>query len=138
LSLTVSGHTSDGSKFSLTSSFVFHHNETPNIGSAGCCDDIVTALSNPVSSQILTIEGADYRFGFGSFLVDGLPMSEFHTVEGLTNSATILGSFEAMGPRSTASPVPGPMAGGGGLGLLGFALGGFFICMRRRQTTNPT
>jgi hypothetical protein len=132
LSLTVSGHTSDGSTFSLTSSFLFHHNETPNIGPAGCCDDIVTALLNPVNSQILSIDGANYRFGFGSFLVGGLPMTEFRTVEGLTNSATILGSLEALEPRSTASPVPGPMAGGGGIGIL--VLGCFFVCMRRRQT----
>jgi hypothetical protein len=136
LSLTVSGHASDGSTFSLTSSFVFHHNETPNIGPPGCCADIVTALSNPASAQILNIDGANYRFGFGGFLVGGLPMTEFDTVEGLTNSADILGSFEALGSRSTASPVPGPMAGGGGVGIFGLVLGSFFVCMRRRQRNN--
>jgi hypothetical protein len=124
LDVILSGTITDGTtpeEFSLTSSFLFNHNETPNTGSGNCCNDIVTLVSSTFSGDTVNIRGVEYVFGVTGFLQNGTPFNTFSTVEGQANVATLQGEFRV-------APIPLPA----GVLLLGLGLAGM-AGVRRMQ-----
>lgn len=115
--------TVDGEAFALTSTFIFDHFETPNNGdpcAAGGdqpCPDLVTPTLNTGASESITVEGVDYFISVSGFMgMDG----GFLTLEGESNTATLVGSFTADVPPAVPLPAAGWMllAGVGGLAAL--------------------
>lgn len=112
----------------LNSQFIFAHNETPNTGPAGCCDDIVTAILNPAKTDLFSFGGIDYAFGVTGFQVGGIPFAQFSSPEGGMNTALLRGSFADV----TTFAVPGPLVGAGMPGLVA-AFGGLIALSRHRR-----
>lgn len=79
--------------------YIFNHNETPNIpgqcppGSVSVCDDIVTAVKNPVSSQQINIDGQIYTLTIEGFQVNGNTFTNFLTQENMNSSAFLIGQL---------------------------------------------
>lgn len=117
----------DSTPFSATSIFSFTHNETPNNPTQqnpNCCDDIVTAITNPSGTTSVTVDNVAYVFAFSSFMVGDTPLSQFFTHEGQSNVASLFGSFIERSQIEPPSEVPIPAAlplFASGLGLLGLA-----------------
>ena len=77
LNLSIEFDTDVTSPATLSSSFTFLHNETPNDMEAGnCCDDIVTAFTNVGGSTTLNIGGIDHIFSFTGFQVGGFNFAQ--------------------------------------------------------------
>lgn len=80
----------------LTLSYLFHHNETPNLaghcpaGSVSVCDDIVTATSNPVVTKDFTLNGQLYTLTIKGFEVNGQTFTQFLTQENMNNTALLI------------------------------------------------
>lgn len=110
----------------LNLSYIFNHNETPNVtgqcpaGSGSVCDDIVTAVSNPVVTQTFTLGGKEYTLTISGFQVNGNTFTNFLTQEDANNSALLIAQISA--------PVPEP----GTYLLLGSALGMVMFLKYRR------
>lgn len=110
----------------LNLSYVFNHNETPNVagqcpaGSTSVCDDIVTAVSNPVVTQTFTLNGKEYTLTISGFQVNGNTFTNFLTREGADNSALLIAQISA--------PVPEPST----YLLLGSTLGMLMFLKHRR------
>lgn len=91
----------------LSLSYIFNHNETPNIagscpsGSGSACDDIVTAVSNPVVTQNFTIDGVLYTLTIKGFQVGNQTFTNFLTQENKNNSAFLIAEL-------TTAAVPEP------------------------------
>ena len=62
--------TSPANQFDAFSLFQFSHDETPNVGGGNCCNDIVTALTNPGGSTSVILNGIEYIFAFTGFEVN--------------------------------------------------------------------
>ena len=108
----------DGNPFDVSSVYQFTHDETPNVGGNNCCNDIVTAVTNPGGSTSLLIGGVEYIFAFTGFLVGGDTFTQFSTVENQSNVANLQG---VLIEKSLVNPVPLPAAlplFAGGLGCL--------------------
>ena len=121
----------DASLRTITSTFLFDHTETPNEGRNGMCPngiatwtginekgcaDLVVASTNPATSTSIMIDGSEYRFDVTGFMIGGVPMQQFWTHEGKTNTAQLTARF------TYVAPVPVPAAGLlllGGIGVLG-------------------
>jgi hypothetical protein len=118
----------DGTPFNVSSLYQFTHNETPNTG-GGCCNDIVTAITNPGGSVPVLISGVEYIFAFTGFKVGDDVFTQFSTVENASNVAQLQG---VLIEKSLVPPVPLPAAlplFAGGLGLLGL------LSRRRKRET---
>lgn len=115
----------------LSLSYIFNHNETPNTfgqcpaGSASVCDDIVTAASNPVVTQMFTINGNEYTLTIRGFEVNGSTFAKFMTKEDANNSAYLVAQISA--PVQTPVPEPGTYL------LLGTTLGFVLLLKHRRD-----
>ncbi len=137
LDVTIEALVENGSSqnVTLTSQFVFSHNETPNNPPGGTCAngepnnqgvningcaDILTPITNPEASQTVTIDGNDYLFSTTGFDVG----SSFETVEESANTAQLQGEFIG---ETQQVPVPST------LGLLGAGLAGLGFVARRRR-----
>jgi hypothetical protein len=98
--------------------YIFNLNETPNIagqcpaGSATVCDDIVTAVKNPNSSQNIVINGQTYIFDIKGFQVgNNVPLTQFLTAEDATTSAQLIGTFTLVAPEPSTYLVLGTLVG---------------------------
>ena len=122
LEVTVVGTATNGNvvPFSLTSTFEFDHNETPN--QPNDVPDEVTPTANFPLSDTLTIDGIDYLFTTEGFDLQG---ATFLTAEGQSNAADLVGSFVRV-PGQADVPVPATYA------LLGAGLIGLGLATRRR------
>jgi uncharacterized repeat protein (TIGR01451 family) len=108
----------------LKFTFTFNHEETPN-NQMPCpyptppgegCTDRVTFVSSP-SPTTFNVGGVDYTLSM-SFVVNGNPVSEFITREGLINTASLVGQF-TLPPSAIPEPLltvtkSGPAAMGAG------------------------
>ncbi|MBC9245535.1 THxN family PEP-CTERM protein [Paracoccus sp. 11-3] len=125
--------------YTRMSQFVFDHNETPNSANpcanglpngdpsnAGGCADLVTASTNPATSETFTItEGGITRTYV--FDVTGFNIGEdFWTKENMSNSATLQAQYTY---EENIAPVPLPAAAW----LLMAGVGGFAAVGRRRR-----
>jgi hypothetical protein len=114
----------------LTSQFVFAHDETPNNPTPqdpNCCPDIVTALTNVGGSTTFSSGGINYIFAFTGFQQNGVNFSQFSSPEGGSNQASLFGSFVDV------RTVPGPIVGAGLPGLVMACSGLLALARRRRQ-----
>src|SRR5580765_9095320 len=94
----------------LKFTFTFNHEETPNnqmpcpyptpVGEG--CTDRVTFVSSP-SPTTFNVGGVDYTLSM-SFVVNGNPVSEFITREGLINTASLVGQF-TLPPSAIPEPL---------------------------------
>lgn len=124
----------DGSpKQAFNSLFDFSHWETNNYASqcanggangqgvnANGCADRVTATMNPSVTQEFTFGNQIYTLTLSGFLRDGLPFTEFWTMEDASNSALLMASFSVR----DLPPVPLPATGlllGGAIAAMGLA-----------------
>jgi hypothetical protein len=140
LQVEFKGTVADGasSNFDLISTFDFAHLETPNsanpcadggtVGSGvdvnGCADRVTFAV-NPGATDSVTIDGEEYVLTLMGFLVGGNPASEFWTVEGANNTATLEG---VLTKRTNIVPIPAALP------IMAAALGGFgFAGWRQRK-----
>ena len=129
LTLSIQGSISDGvngvQTFTMTSSYKFTHDETPNNASPEsnpANNDLVSVSTNVGGSTTISYAGKSYIFAFSAFEQNGVSTSTFSTVEGRANVANLQG-------RLTATP--GPIAG---TGLpIALAAAGFWL-FRRRQS----
>jgi uncharacterized repeat protein (TIGR01451 family) len=94
----------------LKFTFTFNHEETPN-NLMPCpyptppgegCTDRVTFVSAP-SPTTFNVGGVDYTLSM-SFVVNGNPVSEFLTREGLINTASLVGQF-TLPPSAIPEPL---------------------------------
>ena len=94
----------------LNFTFTFNHVETPN-NATPCpyptptgegCTDRVTFVSAP-SPTTFNVGGVDYTLSM-SFVVNGNPVSEFITREGLINTASLVGQF-TLPPMAIPEPL---------------------------------
>ncbi len=94
----------------LKFTFTFNHEETPN-NATPCpyptpagegCTDRVTFVSSP-SPTTFNVGGVDYTLSM-SFVVNGNPVSEFITREGLINTASLVGQF-TLPPSAIPEPL---------------------------------
>ncbi|MFA7408287.1 MAG: THxN family PEP-CTERM protein [Anaerolineaceae bacterium] len=128
----------------FSSRFSFDHWETPNepsicadggrngagVNVAGCADRV--KITTDLSSDVVTFVDEDgteheYVLHITGFLDGkGNPVSEFWTVEGKTNTASLQGVFTH---KANIAPIPLPAAG---FLLLG-AIGGLGLVARRRR-----
>lgn len=128
-----------GTSYTRTSQFVFDHNETGNAddpcenglpnsdpSNAGGCADLVTASTNPATSETFTItEGGvtrTYVFDVTGFNIG----DDFWTKENMSNTATLQAQFTY---EENIAPVPLPAAAW----LLMAGVGGFAAVGRRRR-----
>jgi len=94
----------------LNFTFTFSHVETPNntlpcpypTPSGEGCTDRVTFVSAP-SPTTFNVGGVDYTLSM-SFVVNGNPVSEFITREGLVNTASLVGQF-TLPPMAIPEPL---------------------------------
>lgn len=116
-----------GGQFSLSASYRFLHDETPNIGPRDCCNDLVSFSLLGGSLETFVLDGITYTFSLLGFVdADGNPVDSFSTVEGRTNRARLMGRIWAegggdLGTSSPPAPVPLPapaMLLGGGIAAL--------------------
>ena len=93
--------------------FSFAHNETPNVGYPGCCNDIVT-ISDLVTSDTVTILNQLYTLTILGFSTDhGQTYTmEFSSPEGGSNSAELYAHFTTVTPLPAALPLFLTMLGG--------------------------
>ena len=94
----------------LKFTFTFNHEETPN-NQMPCpyptppgegCTDRVTFVSSP-SPTTFNVGGVDYTLSM-SFVVNGNPVAEFITREGLINTASLVGQF-TLPPSAIPEPL---------------------------------
>jgi hypothetical protein len=143
LEVVVNGSVMNGvsAPFSVVGTFVFAHDETTNTSSlAGCdaakqesdvpCDDVVTFVSESSTVDEVIVGDTKYIFTLEGFVVDGVPVSEIKTVEGLENEADLWMRFET--ESISLIPVPAPLA------LVGLGLVGLIGVQRRlsRRSTS--
>lgn len=85
------GLTVDGTAVSFSGTYKFNHNETPNVGGNNCCNDIVTFLNNMSTLSTFKVNGQDYTIALIGFktTANGPLLSQFSTIEGKTNTATL-------------------------------------------------
>src|SRR3954471_16151383 len=94
----------------LKFTFTFNHEETPNnvvpcpypTPAGEGCTDRVTFVSSP-SPTTFNVGGVDYTLSM-SFVVNGNPVSEFITREGLINTASLVGQF-TLPPSAIPEPL---------------------------------
>jgi len=103
------------------------HGGAPGTGANGGygCNDRVTAVVNAASTDELVVDGVKYTFEFEGFRYNGGVVDFFDTVEDASNSATLVGRFNA----EALTPVPLPAAGW----LLLAGVGGLAALKRRRK-----
>jgi hypothetical protein len=105
---------------SQTASFLFSHEETTNAapcaypGGAPCADR-VTLTNVTAPDQFFTYEGNDYVLTILGFRIGADPLASFITLEGLTNTATLVGYITEYippppPPPPPAIPEPAPLA----------------------------
>jgi hypothetical protein len=125
--------TVNGNPFNTSSVFQFTHNETPNEGGGNCCNDIVTAITNPGATTSVLVEGVLYAFTFTGFQYGGNTLTSFSTVEGQNNLANLFGSFVETS-SIPGVPIPGalPLFASGLVGL------GMLAWRRKRKATTAT
>jgi hypothetical protein len=125
----------DGQPVSLSSFFDFAHDETPNtsnhcayggangqrVNINGCADS-VKFVTNAGQTQSFTYQGFDYVVNISGFLVNNVLASQFLTIEGRANNATLRGEIIKKEDLNVV-PIPAAawllLSGLGGLGFLG-------------------
>jgi len=91
----------------LTISYVFNHDETPNVHCSGTsCDDIVTLASNPVVTKDFMLDGQLYTLTIKGFEINGQTLTQFLTQENKNNSASLIAEITADGITTVTAPEP--------------------------------
>jgi hypothetical protein len=124
------GFDTNGVPASLSDTFHFTVNDTPNINPCGFpsvsfCDDFITVSSVNLNS-LITVGGDTYYFNLLGFSQDGgaTISTVFQTQEGMSNHADLYGVV-------TSQPITAPDAGSSLL-LLGMGLAGLAAWRQRR------
>jgi len=94
----------NGTLVNFNGTYQFSHNETPNVGGDNCCNDIVSFVNNFEQLGTFQVDGQDYTIALLGFKTsaDGPLLSEFSTIEGKKNKATLFATI------TKAVPVPEP------------------------------
>lgn len=123
---------------SITSQFVFHHEETPNqvpcaSESVSVCDDVVTIGLSLGGTDSFIIDDVEYVFNIDGFRLldeDGNLgediLTRFLTLEDQSNEAFLVGSFVT---KASVAPIPLPAAGW----LMIAGLGGLAALRRKKK-----
>lgn len=112
----------DGTPETATVSLRFSVNETPNGDAPGGVPDII-GFPEGIPSQVITLDGVDYKFSFVGFMYDGNLQDEFVSPEGGSNEALLFGRLDEI--RVPSVPAPGAL-------LLG-SIGAWVVGMARRR-----
>jgi hypothetical protein len=99
----------NGTAVSFTGTYHFNHDETPNIPTKqdpNCCNDIVTFINNMAQLGTFKINGQDYTVALLGFKTspNGSLLSQFSTIEGKTNTATLYAKITKAGNVGVPEP----------------------------------
>lgn len=119
------GFSTNGSPSSLSDTFHFDHNETPNSTGTSPADDDIVTVSSVSLNQLITVGGDTYFFNLLGFSTDNGATfgSQFRSPEGGTNTAKLYGQV-----TSVPVGVPEPAS----LLLFGFGLAATAAARGRR------
>jgi hypothetical protein len=121
------GFSTNGNPPSLSDTFHFDHNETPNSTGTSPADDDIVTISSVFLNQVIIVGGDTYFFNLLGFSTNnGATFSSvFSSPEGGTNTAKLYGQI-------TAQPVPEPGT------LMLFSTGIVIAAGRLRRRTRMT